>query len=208
MIICNDFACNHKVRAYFERKALAHSLNDTKTAVQQLHKLASSIVIVIIFVVFLLVMELANSKVILFVITQLVLLGFAFQNTCKTIVESIIFVFIMHPFDIGDRCVIEDVQVINFTRPKMVYYYISKKTWSSNSIYFLLIQMIVEEMNILTTVFLRYDNEKIYYPNSVLLTKPISNFYRSPEMCDTIDFSIDASTSMEVIVSFKKAIQA
>ncbi|XP_059444004.1 mechanosensitive ion channel protein 10-like [Corylus avellana] len=169
---------NWVVRAYFERKALAHSLNDTKTAVQQLHKLASSIVIVIIFVVFLLVMELANSKVVLFVITQLVLLGFAFQNTCKTIFESIIFVFIMHPFDIGDRCVVEGVQ------------------------------MVVEEMNILTTVFLRYDNEKIYYPNSVLLTKPISNFYRSPEMVDGIDFSIDASTSMEVIISLKKAIQA
>lgn len=69
-------------------------------------------------------------------------------------------------------------------------------------------QMIVEEMNILTTVFLRYDNEKIYYPNSLLLTKPISNFYRSPEMSDCIDFSIDLSTSMEIIIALKKAIQA
>jgi small-conductance mechanosensitive channel len=121
---------NHcKVRAYFERKALAHSLNDTKTAVQQLHKLASSIVIVIIFVVFLLVMELANSKVVLFVITQLVLLGFAFQNTCKTIFESIIFVFIMHPFDIGDRCVIEGVQVIDLiSSPKQKWWSTLKKT--------------------------------------------------------------------------------
>ncbi|KAF2308879.1 hypothetical protein GH714_022658 [Hevea brasiliensis] len=67
--------------------------------------------------------------------------------------------------------------------------------------------MIVEEMNILTTVFLRYDMEKIYYPNAVLLTKPISNFYRSPEMGDAIDFAIDLSTSMETIVALKKAIQ-
>ncbi|KAK4557172.1 hypothetical protein RGQ29_007087 [Quercus rubra] len=169
---------NWVVRAYFERKSLAHSLNDTKTAVQQLHKLASSVVIVIIIVVSLLVMELATTKIIFFVITQLVLFSVAFHNTCKTIFESIIFVFIMHPFDIGDRCVIDGVQ------------------------------MIVEEMNILTTVFLRYDNEKIYYPNSLLLTKPISNFYRSPEMSDCIDFSIDLSTSMEIIIALKKAIQA
>lgn len=67
--------------------------------------------------------------------------------------------------------------------------------------------MIVEEMNILTTVFLRYDMEKIYYPNAVLLTKPISNFYRSPEMGDAINFTIDISTSMETIVALKKAIQ-
>ena len=68
--------------------------------------------------------------------------------------------------------------------------------------------MIVEEMNILTTVFLRYDMEKIYYPNWVLLSKPISNFYRSPEMGDAIDFQIHISTSMETIMALKKAIQA
>lgn len=68
-------------------------------------------------------------------------------------------------------------------------------------------QLIVEEMNILTTVFLRYDNEKIYYPNSVLITKPISNFYRSPEMSDTINFTIDISTTTETIIALRKAIQ-
>ncbi|KAH6820458.1 hypothetical protein C2S53_002616 [Perilla frutescens var. hirtella] len=168
---------NWVVRAYYERKSLAHSLNDTKTAVQQLHKLASAIVSGIIAVITVLVMGLASTKVIAFIITQLLLVGFTFQNMCKTVFESIVFVFVMHPFDIGDRCVIDGVQLI------------------------------VEEMNILTTVFLRYDNEKIYYPNSVLITKPISNFYRSPEMSDTINFTIDISTPMDTIIALKKAIQ-
>ncbi|KAF8380781.1 hypothetical protein HHK36_028275 [Tetracentron sinense] len=168
---------NWVVRAYIERKSLGHSLNDTKTAVQQLHKLASAIVIVIIIVVSLLVMGLATTKVILVVTSQLLLVGFMFQNTCKTMFESIIFVFVMHPFDVGDRCVVDGVQ------------------------------MIVEEMNILTTVFLRYDMEKIYYPNSVLLTKPISNFYRSPDMADTVNFTIDVSTPVENITALKKSIQ-
>ncbi|KAJ8754328.1 hypothetical protein K2173_002779 [Erythroxylum novogranatense] len=168
---------NWVVRAYYERKALAHSLNDTKTAVQQLHKIASAMVMVIIVVVTLLVMGFASLKVIFLVSTQLVVVGVIFQNMCKTVFESIIFVFVMHPFDIGDRCVVDGVH------------------------------MIVEEMNILTTVFLRYDMEKIYYPNSTLLTKPISNFYRSPEMSDCINFTIDVSTTMETIVALKKAIQ-
>ncbi|KAG8375196.1 hypothetical protein BUALT_Bualt10G0075200 [Buddleja alternifolia] len=167
---------NWVVRAYHERKSLAHSLNDTKTAVQQLHKLASGVVSVIIVVISLMVMGVASTKVIAFMMTQLLLVGFTFQNMCKTVFESIVFVFVMHPFDIGDRCVIDGVQLI------------------------------VEEMNILTTVFLRYDNEKIYYPNAVLITKPISNFYRSPEMCDAINFTIDVSTPMETIIALKKAI--
>lgn len=69
------------------------------------------------------------------------------------------------------------------------------------------VQMIVEEMNILTTVFLRYDNEKIYYPNAILLTKPISNFRRSPDMADSVNFTIDVSTSTDDVTALKKAIQ-
>lgn len=60
-------------------------------------------------------------------------------------------------------------------------------------------QMIVEEMNILTTVFLRYDNQKIIYPNSVLSTQPISNYYRSPDMGEAIEFCVHVSTSVEKI---------
>lgn len=71
-----------------------------------------------------------------------------------------------------------------------------------------MLQMVVEEMNILTTVFLRYDNEKIFYPNSVLATKPISNFYRSPEMGDTVEFAVDVSTSMETIGELKARIKS
>ncbi|KAH8491470.1 hypothetical protein H0E87_023559 [Populus deltoides] len=168
---------NWVVHAYVERKALAHSLNDTKTAIQQLHRLASAIMTLIIIVISLLVTGLATTKVLFVFTSQLLLVGFMFQNTCKSIFESIIFVFVMHPFDVGDRCVVDGVQ------------------------------MVVEEMNILTTVFLRYDSEKIYYPNSVLLTKPISNFRRSPDMGDGIDITIDVSTSVDDFNALKKAIQ-
>lgn len=66
--------------------------------------------------------------------------------------------------------------------------------------------MIVEEMNILTTVFLKFDNLKIIYPNSTLATKPISNYYRSPDMGDAIDFFIHIATPKEKIEIMKKRI--
>lgn len=68
--------------------------------------------------------------------------------------------------------------------------------------------MVVEEMNILTTIFLRYNNEKIFYPNSVLATKPISNYNRSPEMRDSVEFAVDVSTSAESIAALKAKIKA
>ena len=61
-------------------------------------------------------------------------------------------------------------------------------------------------MNILTTVFLRYDNLKMIFPNSVLSTKPIGNFYRSPDMGDAIDFCIHIATPVEKVALMKQRI--
>ena len=100
-----------QVKVYNGRKALAHSLTDTKTAVKQLNKLVTSVLVIITIVVWLLLMEIATTKVLVFLSSQLVVAAFMFGNTCKTIFEAIIFVFVMHPFDVGDRCVVDGVQV-------------------------------------------------------------------------------------------------
>ncbi|KAG6511081.1 hypothetical protein ZIOFF_029134 [Zingiber officinale] len=90
--------------------------------------------------------------------------------------ESIIFLFAMHPFDVADRCEIDGVQ------------------------------MFVEEMNILTTIFLRFDNLKVTYPNTVLATLLLGNFYRSPDMGESIDFCIHVATPVEKIAIMRERI--
>ncbi|PON60618.1 Mechanosensitive ion channel [Parasponia andersonii] len=165
------------VNAFRERRALALSLNDTKTAVDELHNMLNILVAVIIVIISLLILGIPIMHFLVLISSQLLLVVFIFGNTCKTTFEAIIFLFVVHPFDVGDRCEVDGVQ------------------------------MIVEEMNILTTVFLRYDNQKIIYPNSVLSTKPIANFYRSPDMGDSIDFFVHISTPMDKIASMKDRIR-
>ncbi|XAR64230.1 hypothetical protein NMG60_11024495 [Bertholletia excelsa] len=167
---------NWVVSAFRERRALALSLNDTKTAVNKLHQMLNVAVGIVLLVIWLLILKIASSHFFVLIGSQLLLVAFMFGNTCKTTFEAIIFLFVMHPFDVGDRCEVDGVQ------------------------------MVVEEMNILTTVFLRYDNQKISYPNSVLATKPISNYYRSPDMGDAIDFCIHIATPMEKIAMMKERI--
>ncbi|CAK8574215.1 unnamed protein product [Lathyrus sativus] len=169
---------NWVVNAFRERRALALTLNDTKTAVNKLHRMLNFLVAIVILVIWLLILEIATTKFLLFVSSQLVLVAFIFGNTCKTVFEAIIFLFVMHPFDVGDRCEIDTVQ------------------------------MVVEEMNILTTVFLRYDNLKITIPNSVLATKAIQNFYRSPDMGDAIEFCIHIATPLEKVSLMKHRIHS
>ncbi|KAJ7519618.1 hypothetical protein O6H91_20G046400 [Diphasiastrum complanatum] len=167
---------NWVVNVYKERKALALSLSDTRTAVNKLHRLIDVVIALLIIVIWLLVLGIATTHLLLLIFSQLVVIVFIFGNTCKTLFEAIIFLFVMHPFDVGDRCVVDGVE------------------------------MVVEEMNILSTVFLRYDNEKIYYPNSLLATKPISNFHRSPDMGDAFYFSVHIWTPMEKLAALKAKI--
>jgi mechanosensitive ion channel protein 4/5/6/7/8/9/10 len=94
-----------------ERRALALSLNDTKTAVNKLHHLVNIIVGIAVVVVWLLILGVPVTHFLVFVSSQVVVLAFMFGNTCKTTFEAIIFLFVMHPFDVGDRCEIEGVQV-------------------------------------------------------------------------------------------------
>ncbi|CAL0316232.1 unnamed protein product [Lupinus luteus] len=169
---------NWVVNAFRERRALALTLNDTKTAVKKLHKMLNFLVILIIVIIWLLILGITTTQFILFVSSQVLLVAFIFGNTCKTIFESIIFLFVLHPFDVGDRCEIDGVQ------------------------------MFVEEMDILTTTFLRYDFQRILIPNSVLATKAISNFYRSPDNRDTVEFCIHISTPIEKISAMKHRIQS
>lgn len=167
---------NWVVHAFRERRALALTLNDTKTAVNKLHQMVNVIVGILIGVIWLIILGIATSKFILFVSSQLVVATFIFGNTLKTIFEALIFLFVIHPFDVGDRCEIDAVQ------------------------------MVVEEMNILTTVFLRYDNQKIVYLNSVLATKSIANYYRSPDMGDSVEFLVHIATPTEKIALMKQRI--
>lgn len=177
-----------QVKVYNGRKALDHALTDTKAAVKQLNKIVTCVLIAIIIVLWLILVEVATTKVLVFLSSQLVLAAFIFGNTCKNMFEAIVFVFVIHPFDVGDRCVVDGVPV-TYTTPYRSYCIMS--VFHVLNLLIPGLQLRVEEMNIFTTVFLKLNNERIYYPNSVLSTKTISNYYRSSDMGDTVDFSID-----------------
>ena len=91
------------------------TLNDTKTAVNKLHRMVNILVGIVIAVIWLLILGIATSKFLLFLSSQLLLVAFVFGNTCKTVFECIIFLFVIHPFDVGDRCEIDGVQVFKLT---------------------------------------------------------------------------------------------
>ena len=73
---------------------------------------------VIIMIIWLIILGIPISHFLVFISSQLLLVVFIFGNTCKTVFEAIIFLFIMHPFDVGDRCEIDGIQVYIVIMPK------------------------------------------------------------------------------------------
>ncbi|KAK3438770.1 hypothetical protein EUGRSUZ_C03567 [Eucalyptus grandis] len=137
-----------------EQKSFVRALKDTKTAIKELDNLASAVLLIV-----------------------LLLLQFIFGDSAKRVFGAIVFVFVMHPFDVGDHCLVDGDKLE------------------------------VEEMNIMTTVFLTKDGEKKSYPNSVLASKPISNYSRSANMSESLEFAVDLSTSVESLEALTNKIR-
>ncbi|XP_039155012.1 mechanosensitive ion channel protein 10-like [Eucalyptus grandis] len=160
-----------------EQKSFIRVLKDTKTAIKELDNLASAVLLVMVIILWLLQTGLLTTQVLIFISSQLLLLQFIFGDSAKRVFGAIVFVFVMHPFDVGDHCLVDGDKLE------------------------------VEEMNIMTTVFLTKDGEKKSYPNSVLASKPISNYSRSANMSESLEFVVDLSTSVESLEALTNKIR-
>ena len=86
---------------------------------------------------------------------------------------SIIFLFIKHPYDVGDRVKVDD------------------DTYT------------VKEIRLLSTIFLDGDNALVQAPNTVLNGKFLINFRRSPEMSEPFTFDVAYDTTFEQIEALR-----
>ncbi|KAE8715577.1 Ubiquitin-like superfamily protein isoform 1 [Hibiscus syriacus] len=135
---------NWLVNAFRDRKALTLSLNDTKTAVDELHNMLNIVVAIIIVIIWLMILGIPVTHFLVFISSQLLLVVFIFGNTCKTVFEAIIFLFIMHPFDVGDRCEVDGMQCVYELRFASRYIESREHHWHGNP---LVVVTDVEEMN-------------------------------------------------------------
>ena len=89
------------------------------------------------------------------------------------VLTSIIFLFVKHPYDVGDRVKVdEDIYT-------------------------------VREIRLLSTIFLDADNTLVQAPNTVLNAKFLLNFRRSPEMSEPFKFDVAYETSFEQIEALR-----
>ncbi|KAI9313484.1 hypothetical protein BX666DRAFT_1976981 [Dichotomocladium elegans] len=149
---------------YKERKALAQCVRDTSQALGKIDMLLLVFSIVIDLFISLAIFHVDLWHALVPFGSCLVALSFIFGDTCKNTFENVIFLFVTHPYDAGDYLLIENQ--------------------------FLLVQ----NMGLMGTVFIRGDGQLVYAPTTVLRTKLIVNVRRSGDMGETIVVNVDFRT--------------
>ncbi|GAB5592855.1 hypothetical protein Unana1_07755 [Umbelopsis nana] len=157
---------NGCIRIYKERKLLSASMRDLSQASGKLDKILLTIAVIIWAVIVCASFGINVGTSLMPLWTMFVAVSFIFGNSAKDMFESIIFVFVTHPYDIGDRV------------------FIGAENWS------------VKSMGLLITTFTKWDGTIVYVKNSVLAPQYIFNVSRSGPMGESIDIHLHFKTPM------------
>ncbi|KAJ5963678.1 uncharacterized protein N7479_003554 [Penicillium vulpinum] len=135
------------------RKALNHSMHDVDQAIRVLDNLLMCVAGLVSVLVFISFVTTGFGTVIAAGATSLLSLSFVFSVTAQEVLGSCIFLFVKHPFDIGDRVEVSD-------KP-----------------------FIVERISLLFTVFRSVTDSRItQVPNNILNSLWVDNFTRANAM--------------------------
>ncbi len=94
-MVCNEI--------HLEKKAIAASLKDLDSVIRKLDRVFVFIVVVIAAIVFVSIISGSAAAALGSAGTTILGLAWMLQATAQEFLQSIIFVFVKHPFDVGDR---------------------------------------------------------------------------------------------------------
>ncbi|KAI1506330.1 Mechanosensitive ion channel-domain-containing protein [Biscogniauxia marginata] len=154
-----------------ERKAIGNSMKDIGQALSVFDSVLLFVVLLIVIFIFLAFFQSSFITTLATAGTALLSLSFVFAVTTQEFLGSCIFLFVKHPYDVGDR-----VDITGSEKESLV----------------------VEKISLLYTVFNRIDKMQIVQvPNIVLNNLWIENVTRSKAMKEVIDVNVSYDTSFE-----------
>ncbi|POS83440.1 hypothetical protein EPUL_006206, partial [Erysiphe pulchra] len=161
-----------------ERKVIAASMRDVGQALRVLDQVLVTILLVIVIFTFIAFQNTSFLTTLATAGTTLLSLSFVFAATTQEFLGSCIFLFVKHPYDVGDRCDISNTTLV------------------------------VERISLLFTIFKRIDTMRmVQIPNMVLNTLWIENTSRSKAMKEQIEIFISFDTPLEDIETLRSLME-
>lgn len=160
-----------------ERKSITASLKDLDSVVGKLDDVLSFVVFIIVVLVLISLLSSSAAGVLTSAGSAVLALSWLFSATAQEFLQSVVFVFVKHPFDVGDR-----VSIYGNTGAQL-----------KGDDYF------VKEIALLYTEFKKMEGHIVQAPNSYLNTLFILNMRRSGGLAEAVPIVIRFGTSIDQI---------
>ncbi|KAI0205148.1 hypothetical protein F4808DRAFT_410649, partial [Astrocystis sublimbata] len=164
-----------------EKKAIAASVKDLDSVITKLDRVFFVIIVIIAILVFVSTISPYTSAALASAGSAVLGLAWVLQATAQEFLQSIIFVFVKHPFDVGDRVTI----------------YGNTGTTLQGDDYY------VTEISLLYTEFKKMQGHIVQAPNSVLNNLFILNHRRSGSLADIFTLQIKYGTPSSKITELE-----
>ncbi|KAJ9474926.1 EF-hand domain-containing protein [Pseudozyma hubeiensis] len=158
---------NTVMQVYKERRFLSRSMQDVNHAVGQLDGIFLFVCLVIILFEALAIFNVNIGKTLTTFYSLAIAFAFVFKESAANVFDSIIFIFITHPFDTGDRIQIGETVLV------------------------------VKRMSLLSCLFTDSLNQDVYISNVILSATSILNMRRSGYQWEPITAQFDFNTPLE-----------
>ncbi|KAJ5363393.1 Mechanosensitive ion channel MscS [Penicillium brevicompactum] len=165
-----------------ERKSITASLKDLDSVVSKLDDVFMFFVFVIVLIVFLSLISTSAAGVLTSAGSAILALSWLFSATAQEFLQSVIFVFVKHPFDVGDRVTI----------------YGNAGDAGLGDDYF------VKEITLLYTEFKKMQGHVVQAPNSYLNGLFILNQRRSGALAEAVPIIIKYGTSIDQLDALRQ----
>lgn len=160
-----------------ERKSITASLKDLDSVVSKLDDVFMFIVFIVTVLVFISLISTSAAGVLTSAGSTVLALSWLLSATAQEFLQSIIFVFVKHPFDVGDR-----VTIYGNTGAQM-----------KGDDFF------VKEISLLFTEFKKMEGQVVQAPNSYLNTLFILNQRRSGGLAEAVPIVVKFGTTLDQI---------
>ncbi|KIX01642.1 uncharacterized protein Z518_09368 [Rhinocladiella mackenziei CBS 650.93] len=167
-----------------ERKSITASLKDLDSVVGRLDDVLFFIVAVVTILVLISLISTSAAGVLTSAGSAILALSWLFSATAQEFLQSCIFVFVKHPFDVGDR-----VSIYGNTGSSL-----------KGDDYF------VKKISLLYTEFKKMEGHIVQAPNSYLNTLFILNMRRSGGLAEAVPIVIRFGTTLEQIEALRNSL--
>ncbi|KAK0917303.1 hypothetical protein LTR57_012576 [Friedmanniomyces endolithicus] len=160
-----------------ERKSITASLKDLDSVVAKLDDVFMFVVLIIVILVFISLISTSAAGVLTSAGSAVLALSWLLSATAQELLQSTLFIFVKHPFDVGDR----------------VSIYGNTGALGRGDDYF------VKEISLLYTEFKKMEGHVVQAPNSYLNTLFIVNQRRSGGLAEAVNITVKFGTTIDQI---------